>query len=196
MERAGFPDMNGRTPFGLRAAAEDNRHGGTIMRELDILAQEFEREAAVTRQVLERLPEEHFGWKPHEKSWPAAGLASHLTNIPGWIAPCLDQPELSLDPTSRSLWMAANRADLLAKFDENVAAGLTCLRRQSDAGLGEPWTLKLSGRSVFTLPKAAVLRGFVFSHLIHHRGQLSVYLRLLNAPVPSIYGPSADEGGF
>jgi uncharacterized damage-inducible protein DinB len=136
------------------------------MKPLEALAGEFQHEAAATRKVLERLPEESYGWKPHEKSWSAAGLASHIVNIPSWIGPTLDQAELVLDPATYKPWIAASRAELLAKFDENVAAGLAAFGKYGDD---------------------------VFSHMIHHRGQLSVYLRMLNVPVPAIYGPSADE---
>jgi uncharacterized damage-inducible protein DinB len=163
------------------------------MKPLEALAGEFQHEAATTRKVLERLPEESYGWKPHEKSWSAAGLASHIVNIPSWIGPTLDQAELVLDPATYKPWIAASRAELLAKFDENVAAGLAAFGKYGDDVLGQMWTLKTPEKSLFTLPKAFVLRGFVFSHMIHHRGQLSVYLRMLNVPVPAIYGPSADE---
>jgi len=166
------------------------------MKMMEALAQEFEHEAATTRRVLERIPEESYGWKPHEKSWPAAGLASHTTNLAGWVEATLEQAELDLDPAAYKPWLAQSRAELLGKFDENLAASLACLRRHEDAVLGQMWTLKSCGKSLFTYPKAVILRGFVFSHLIHHRGQLSVYLRLLNVPVPSIYGPSADESPF
>jgi uncharacterized damage-inducible protein DinB len=163
------------------------------MKILDTLAEEFQHEAAITRRALERLPEASFGWKPHEKSMPAARLACHIAEIPGWIVPALDQDELVFDPATFKPWIAAGSAELLAKFDANVAAGLACFTRHEDSVLAGMWSLKSPTETFLTMPKAAVLRGFVLSHLIHHRGQMSVYLRLLNVPVPSIYGPSADE---
>ena len=165
------------------------------MKILQTLAEEFKHEAAITRRVLERLPEASFGWKPHEKSMPAARLASHIAEIPGWITPALDQDELVFDPATHKPWIASTSAELLAKFDGNVAAGLACMGRHPDTVLRKMWSLKSPTETFLTIPKAAVMRGFVLSHLIHHRGQLSVYLRLLNVPVPSIYGPSADEPG-
>ena len=163
------------------------------MKILDTLAEEFQHEAAITRRALERLPEASFGWKPHEKSMTAARLACHVAEIPGWIVPALDQDELVFDPATFKPWIAAGSAELLAKFDANVAAGLACFTRHEDSVLAGMWSLKSPTETFLTMPKAAVLRGFVLSHLIHHRGQMSVYLRLLNVPVPSIYGPSADE---
>ena len=166
------------------------------MNMLEAMSKEFEHECAITRRVLERIPEASYGWKPHEKSWPAAGLAAHIANLAGWVVPTLDEAGLDLDPSAHGTWLPAGRADLLAKFDANAAASQECLRRHNTAVLGEMWTFTSGGKPVFTHPKVVVLRGFVFSHLIHHRGQLAVYLRLLNVPVPAIYGPSADENPF
>lgn len=163
---------------------------------IEMLTQEFEHECKITRRLLDRLPEDKFGWKPHEKSMSLARLSCHLTELAGWVGPSLDQDELSFDPATFKPWLAATRQEVLDVFDKNVAASLEVLKRQTDAVLGQGWTLKMVDKVMLQMPKGAVMRGFVLSHMIHHRGQLSVYLRLLNVPVPSIYGPSADEPAF
>lgn len=157
---------------------------------------EFEMESVTTRRVLERLPAGQFGWKPHEKSMTLGQLASHTTQIPGWTAVTLAQNELLLDPANYKPWLATNPEELLARFDENVISAKEALQKTPDRVLAEIWILKSPEKTLFQAPKSAVLRGFVLNHLIHHRGQLSVYLRMLDIPVPSIYGPSADEPGF
>ena len=158
----------------------------------DALLPEFDREMATTRQVLERLPENRFAWKPHARSFSVGALASHVANLPAWGVHTLTLSEFDLtgDPQIAAL---GSRREVLAAFDANAAAARTALAGRTDAELLAVWSLKRQGRTLFTMPKAAVLRSFVLNHLIHHRGQLTVYLRLLDVPVPSIYGPSADE---
>ena len=156
------------------------------------LAPEFEHEAATTRKVLERLPEARFAWQPHAKSMSLHDLAAHVANIFAWGPMTLTTNELDVAGPFEPRRFATTAA-LLAEFDKNVAEYRTALAKATDADLFASWTFRAGPKVFFTQPKVAVLRGFVMNHLIHHRGQLSVYLRLLDVPVPSIYGPSADD---
>ena len=162
---------------------------------VDSLIPEFDHEMATTRKVLERVPEERFDWKPHEKSFSLGVLAQHVATLPTWGTETLMRSEIDLvgnnPPAS-----AASKSELLNTFDKNVADARAALAGKSDAELMAMWSLKRNGKTVFSMPKTTVLRSFMLNHLIHHRAQLTVYLRLLDIPVPSIYGPSADEPAF
>ncbi len=165
----------------------------------DALLPEFDNEMASTRKTLERVPPEKFDWKPHEKSMAMGVLATHLSNIPTWVVYTIDQDSLDLTPEGKPLpqaEIAQSTEDLLTTFDVNVAKARAAIAGATDADLFKPWTLMTNGSALLTLPKVAVLRSFVMNHLIHHRAQLGVYLRLNDIPVPSIYGPSADESPF
>ncbi|HXT61471.1 MAG TPA: DinB family protein [Pyrinomonadaceae bacterium] len=160
---------------------------------------EFEHEMANTRQTLERVPDDKFDWKPHEKSMTLGGLATHLANIPSWTKNTFEGDELDIAPPGAPpyrLEQAKSRAEVLEAFDKNVANARAALEAATDENWQGKWSLLMTGKVIFTLPRTAVMRGFILSHSIHHRAQLGVYLRLLDIPVPSIYGPSADEGGF
>ncbi len=161
----------------------------------DALLPEFDHEMTTTRKLLERVPEDQFAWKPHARSMTLGELAQHVATIPLWGSETLNKTGITLDGGSRTP-VAATRADLLASFDKHVADTRAALVGKTDAELMAPWTLKSGGHTIFTMPRASVWRGFVLSHLVHHRGQLSVYLRMHNVPLPSIYGPSADEKPF
>lgn len=158
------------------------------------LAAELEQEAKSTRKMLERVPAEKLDWKPHEKSMSLMQLAVHVAEIPSWTGPSVNAPELDFATFEYNPPTVTSADELVAMFDKNVADALGVLRGAEDATFGESWTMRNGETVYFTMPKAAVMRGFVMSHFIHHRGQLSVYLRLLDVPIPSIYGPSADEG--
>ncbi len=165
----------------------------------DALLPEFDLEMANTRKTLERVPDDKFDWKPHEKSTAMGGLATHLSNIPSWANYTIDQDSLDLAPGGVPLpgaTLAKSTAELLETFDSNVAKARAAIAGASDQDLFKGWALQRAGNTIMTLPKVAVLRGFVMSHIIHHRAQLGVYLRLNDIPVPAIYGPSADEGAF
>ena len=165
----------------------------------EALLPEFDQEMATTRKVLDRVPEDKLGWKPHEKSSSVGDLATHLVNLPEWVGIAIKQDSLDLAPPGGEAPRAkpvTSHAEMLERFDKAVAAARTALAEVSDEHLMKPWTLLRSGQTIMTLPRVAVLRGFVISHMIHHRGQMSVYLRLNDVPVPSIYGPSADEAAF
>ncbi len=158
----------------------------------DTLLPEFDREMTTTRKLLERVPEEKFAWKPHPKSMSLAELATHVATLPSWGAVTLTQAEIDMGGSNTNT-AVTSRADLLARFDKNVAETRAALVGKSDAEMMLPWSLKQNGQKLFTMPKTAVWRSFVVNHLVHHRGQLSVYLRLNDVPVPAMYGPSADE---
>lgn len=159
----------------------------------DALLAEFDHEMAVTRRVLERVPTADNDWKPHAKSFSLGALAAHLANIPSWLGTTLTATDLDLSVGTPPRNIHATSAALLADFDRKVAEGRARLAGTSDAELMQPWTLRAGDHVVFTMPRIGVLRSFIFSHAIHHRGQLTVYLRLRDVPVPAIYGPSADE---
>ena len=159
------------------------------------LLPEFDREMAGTRQLLERVPEAEAAWRPHPKSYTLGELAIHLSNLPLWARLTVELPELDLGvPDNINLVRVpfTSTRDLLERFDRHVREARAALAPTSDEAMGAPWSLRNGGRTVFTLPRAAVLRSFVMSHMIHHRGQLTVYLRLRDVPLPSTYGPSAD----
>jgi uncharacterized damage-inducible protein DinB len=169
------------------------------MRLSETLLPEFDNEMSNTRKTLERVPEDRFDWKPHEKSTAMGGLASHLANLPGWAVHTVEKNALDIAPVGEPPFktpQANSREELLEAFDKNVAAARAAIEGASDEQLLQPWSLLAGGNTVMTLPRIAVLRGVVMNHSIHHRAQLGVYLRLNDIPVPSIYGPSADEGSM
>lgn len=165
----------------------------------DAILPEFDYEMANTRKTLQRVPDDKFDWKPHDKSTSMGGLATHLSNIPTWAVYTIAQDSLDLAPEGKPLptaEIAKSQSDLLNVFDDNVAKARAAIAGASDADLMKSWALLKNGKQLMTLPKIAVLRSFVMNHQIHHRAQLGVYLRLNDIPVPSIYGPSADENPF
>ena len=162
---------------------------------IEALLPEFDREMTTTRKVLERVPNESLAWKPHAKSFSLGELASHVAALPTFAAETLNRSEFEIG-NLRPPVALPSRTDVLAAFDASTGAARAALAGKSDAELMAIWTLKRNGTPLYSMPKAVVLRSLVLSHVIHHRGQLSVYLRLLDVPVPSIYGPSADEPVF
>jgi uncharacterized damage-inducible protein DinB len=160
---------------------------------IESLAREFAREAETTRRHLERLPGDRLGWRPHEKSFTAGGLASHIVECIRFTDSICSRDELDIDPKTYVPYEAASVSDLLSAFDEAVAAGNRALAASTDASMGRPWRFKVGGKLRWEKSRADVLRDFTLSHLIHHRGQFTVYLRLLDVPVPGSYGPSADD---
>jgi uncharacterized damage-inducible protein DinB len=163
------------------------------------LLPEFAHEADVTRKVLAAVPQDKFSWSPHEKSYSLGQLATHLANLPVWTMATIHQDSLDLNPKDGDPPKgreATTVEEVLAIYDENIAAAKDALAGASDETLTSSWTLRNGGEALFTMPKVAVLRSFVMNHQIHHRGQMSVYLRLAGAKVPSVYGPTADESPF
>jgi uncharacterized damage-inducible protein DinB len=156
----------------------------------DTLLPEFEQEMATTRRLLERIPSDKGTWKPHPKSFALGHLAQLVAWMPGWVANTARHTELNL--ASAPGYSFETTETLLAMFDTNVQEAREALAATNDAEFEIPWSLKHGDRVLFTAPRGTVVRTHI-SHLIHHRGQLTVYLRLLDVPLPSIYGPTADE---
>ncbi len=163
-----------------------------------MLLPEFDHEMATTRRTLERVPDDKFDWRPHPKSLSMGALAGHVANLPTWTNYTINQDSLDVMPNGVPMRYEPPRSatERLKVFDANVAAARMAIAQASDQELLKPWSLLANGEVILTLPKAAVLRGFVMNHSIHHRAQLGVYLRLNDIPHPSMYGPSADEQGM
>jgi uncharacterized damage-inducible protein DinB len=164
----------------------------------DALLPEFDMEMASTRKLLERVPVEKAEFKPHAKSGSLGWLAWHVADLPHWVVETVNKDELDFAPAGvprPAPPKVDSREALLASFDKKVADARAAIAGVSDERLAGPWTLKAGGNVIFTMPRATVLRSFVMNHLIHHRAQLGVYLRLNDVPVPGMYGPSADEKG-
>jgi uncharacterized damage-inducible protein DinB len=163
------------------------------------LLPEFDQEMANTRKTLERAPEDKFGWKPHEKSMTLGRLTGHLAEMPGWAAITVDKESFDVAPAGSPPPKAANpatRKEALDMFDNNVVQARAAIAGATDEQLMKTWTLLAGGKTIFSMPRIAVLRGMIMNHMIHHRAQLGVYLRLNDIPVPALYGPSADEGNM
>ena len=162
-----------------------------------MLLPEFDQEMANTRKTLERIPDDKFDWTPHAKSFNMANLATHIANMAGWLKETMTMDTFDIQPPGAPPYKeepAKSSAELLAKFDKNVSAARAALAAASDEAFGAPWSLLMTGNVLFTMPRGAVVRGMILNHIIHHRAQLTVYLRLNDIPVPALYGPSADEG--
>ena len=168
------------------------------MKLTDFFLAQLEREEAICRRVVERAPEGRPDWKPHEKSMPLGYLATLVATMPSWVAMAINQDELDLDPPGGQPykpqeWKTA--ADLLKALDESAGQARDALRTTTDAYLMTPWKLLVAGRVVMEAPRHVVIAD-TFTHLAHHRGQFTVYLRLNGAAVPSVYGPTADDKSF
>ena len=160
------------------------------------LLQELEQEAATTRRLLERVPDNRASWRPHEKSWTLGELAMHIAMVPGGVAEFTALPSPVQAPDFPNPPAAPSTAELLRTFDESIAKAKTVLTGMTDAAANEMWRLVRGDRELLAMPRAAFLRAIMLNHWYHHRGQLSVYLRFLGVPLPSIYGPTADENPF
>ena len=162
----------------------------------DSLLPEFDHEMGVTRRLLERVPEAKASWKPHQKSFSLGDLSAHIASLPSFASAALKLTELDMNPPGGQPYTPptfGSTAATLKMFDDNVKAARAAIAGTSDGEMTAIWTLKSGGKEIFSMPRAAVLRSMVMNHLIHHRGQLSVYLREQDVPLPSIYGPSADS---
>jgi uncharacterized damage-inducible protein DinB len=154
---------------------------------------ELQQEAATTKKILERVPLNDPDWKPHEKSMTLGRLAAHVAELSTWVGAALDHDELDFAKSDYKPPVVKSAEELTALHDKNIAEAIACLKQHQDEDFMKNWKLRNGETIYFELPKAAVLRSFVFSHMIHHRAQLGVYLRLLNIPLPGSYGPTADE---
>jgi uncharacterized damage-inducible protein DinB len=161
------------------------------MRIVDSFLEEMDQEAAATRRLLERLPEDKLTWKPHPKSMSLGVLAMHVATINGAIAGfgAKDNFEMTPEPTPQP----KTRAEVLAAFEKSLADAKALLNQVDDARAVGRWSLSMGGKPLITMPRNALYRTIMCNHQYHHRGQLTVYLRLLDVPLPSVYGPSADE---
>lgn len=172
-----------------------------LQREVDMtigqsMLPEFDEEMKNTRKMLERVPDDKWDWKPHEKSGTLGWLAAHIGTVPGWITMTINTEELDYAPVNGPAYeppKITNRAELLAVFDKESAEARVALAGVSDAEIMKGWKLLAGGKEIFTLPRVACIRSMCMNHLIHHRAQLTVYFRLVGVPVPGLYGPSADE---
>jgi uncharacterized damage-inducible protein DinB len=164
----------------------------------DLFLSEFDQEMATARKTLERIPEDKLSWKPHEKSMPLDRLAGHVAELAGWPVVTINQDSLDFRPPGGQPpfqpTFATSRKQVLEIFDKNREQSRQAIANASDEHLMKNWSLLSGGQTLMTMPRFAVLRSFCLNHIIHHRAQLGVYLRLNNIPVPSVYGPSADEG--
>jgi uncharacterized damage-inducible protein DinB len=171
------------------------RPGRFLMPISDGLVPEFDHEMGTTRRLLDRVPEAEFSWRPHEKSMSLGQLSGHLANLPYWCRLVLEGTSFDLSAAGSDTRPKepTSRAALLKEFDDKVAAARALLVKMTDAEFMAFWTLKNGDHEILTMPRISAVRSFVMNHSIHHRGQLSVYLRLKNIPLPPIYGPTADE---
>ena len=158
----------------------------------DGLLAEYDHEMGTTRRLLERIPDDKLPWKPHEKSMTLGGLATHLATIPHWAAPILNDAAFDLETAPPNPEPQTSRAEILALFDESTHQTRLWMDKTDDEYL-KHWTLKRGDHEMFSMPRMAAFKSLIVNHIIHHRGQLSVYLRLNDVPVPAIYGPTADE---
>ena len=163
------------------------------MNMIDPVLAELAHEAATTRRLLERLQQAHLTWKPHEKSMTLGRLAGHIAEIPVRISSILEPDEFDFASGGGDQHTASSVADLLAFFDQSVSQATERLKKQTTDRLLATWRLKKGGKQLLEMPRMGAIRFLLLNHLVHHRGQLSVYLRLQNVPLPSIYGPTADE---
>ena len=163
------------------------------------LLPEFDQEMANTRKTLALVPDDKLDWRPHRKSWTMRELASHVANLPTWTAITLNQDSIDVAPREGGQPQqvpVGSQKELLERFDQNIMPAREAIASASDEQFMKPWTLLSGGEKVFTMPRSAVLRSFVLNHMIHHRAQLGIYLRLIDVPLPAIYGPSADDSGM
>jgi uncharacterized damage-inducible protein DinB len=161
-----------------------------------LLLPEFDAEMQITRRLLERVPEGNPDWKPHAKSMALARLATHVSEIPGWVVWTFGKDELDIAPPGAPKFVPqilTNTAALLAQFDKKAAEGRATLAAAPDDAFTKPWAFQMGGKTLWTKPKFDVYRMFGINHLVHHRSQLGVYLRLRDVAIPGTYGPSADE---
>jgi len=154
---------------------------------------ELHHEAAVTRKMLERVPFDRITWQPHEKSMTLLRLSQHIASLPIWIERTVSPDEFDLASITYNPPVPKNVADLIDEYNKNIKLAEEVLSKCSNEDLMKMWTLKRGDITFFTMPKTAAVRNLALNHLVHHRGQLSVYLRLLDVPVPGAYGPSADD---
>ncbi len=162
----------------------------------DMLLPEFDQEMANTRKMLERAPEDRFDYQPHPKSWKLNRLAGHVAELPKWVTHTMQVDLFEIEPGQFTPFEPATRKELLDQFDKYTREAHQAIAAATDEQMNKMWTLKWQGKTVMTMPRFSVLRSVVLNHIIHHRAQLGVYLRLTDVAVPGMYGPSADDPPF
>lgn len=159
----------------------------------DAFIAELKHESTLTKKILERVPLDKTDWKPHEKSMSLGRLATHIAEIPHWISDIIKIDDYDFATRSVKANTASSTEELMHIYQETLDNAITDLKQMSDEDFNKRWVVRVGDKIMYDLPKKVALRGWTYSHLVHHRGQLSVYLRLLDIPVPGMYGPSADE---
>jgi uncharacterized damage-inducible protein DinB len=162
----------------------------------DMLLPEFDQEMANTRKMLERVPDDRFDYQPHPKSWKLDRLAGHVVDLPNWVSHTMKVDVLEMEPGQYHPFEPTSRKEMLDQFDKYIGEARAAIAAATDDQLNAIWSMKWEGKTVITMPRVSVLRSMVLNHLIHHRAQLGVYLRLMDVAVPGMYGPSADETPF
>ena len=162
----------------------------------DMLLPEFDQEMANTRKMLERVPEDRFDYQPHPKSWKLNRLAGHVAELPNWVTSIMKVELLEMEPSQLKPFEPRTRKELLDQFDKYARAAHLGIAAATDEQMNKMWSMKWEGKTVLTMPRFSVLRSVVLNHIIHHRAQLGMYLRLTGVAVPGMYGPSADEAPF
>jgi uncharacterized damage-inducible protein DinB len=162
----------------------------------DLLLPEFDEEMANTRKMLERIPDDKLQFTPHKKSWKLERMAGHTVDMISWIGHTMRVEVLEMEPGQYEPFEPKSSRELLERFDANVREARAVLETATDEALHKTWTMKWQGKQVMQMPRYSVLRSVVFNHLIHHRAQVGMYLRMANIAIPGMYGPSADEPQF
>lgn len=167
-----------------------------MSKRIERLLKEMDQEAATTKKMLSRIPDDKFDWKPHEKSMPIKRLSTHIAELPGWVAMALTTDELDFDnPKSYNRFEAHSQQELMPYFEETLAKGREALQQANEEQLADKWVLRKGDKILAEYDRGGVIR-MAYNQIVHHRAQLGVYLRLLNVPIPGSYGPSADEPSF
>jgi len=190
----GFTSAGGVTALVVNKFRSKRKTKGTVMRLADSLLMEIDQEAQTTKRVLERIPADKLGWKPHPKSYSLGQLALHIASLPGSVAAAA-APD-TMEAPSFSQPEPKSRQEVLDTFSKSLESAKDALKKMDDARLMSTWSLTKNGKVLMSVPRVGFIRSILMNHNYHHRGQLSVYLRMLDVPVPSIYGPSADENPF
>jgi uncharacterized damage-inducible protein DinB len=187
--------MPDQAESGFTDTITPQNQGGDIMRTVDPFIMELDQEAAITKRVLERVPNDKLAWKPHTKSMSLGQLALHVATTPAQVAAILSESEMEM-PAFIDYPAAQTTAELVPALDQSVSRAKEVLNDMDDKTAMTTWKMMRNGKELLAAPRIGVVRSIMLNHWYHHRGQLAVYLRLLDIPVPSIYGPSADENPF
>jgi uncharacterized damage-inducible protein DinB len=190
----GFMSTGGLTALAVNNFRSKREKKGTAMRLVDSILMEIDQEAQTTKRVLDRIPEDKLTWKPHPKSYSLGQLALHIASVPGNVA-ALAVPDTK-EASNFSQPQPKSRQEVLDTFSKSLESAKDTLKKMDDARLMSTWSLTKNGKVLMSVPRIGFIRSILMNHNYHHRGQLAVYLRMLDVPVPSIYGPSADENPF